>query len=48
MWQTVCTVSTLHAYMAYKIILKIFNQHEKIAALAFILNYNFFKGKNNK
>ena len=45
MWQIVCTVGTLHAYMTYKRILKIFNQHEKIAASTFILNYDFLKEK---
>ena len=41
----VCTIGTLHAYMTYKIILTIFNQHEKIAASTFILNYDFLKEK---
>ena len=44
-WQTVCIIDTLHAYMAYKIILKIFNQPEKIAASTFILNYDFLRKK---
>ena len=60
MWQMVCTIGTLHAYMTYKIILTIFNQHEKIAASTFILNLPqkkkkniyiklwFFEGKNIK
>ena len=44
-WQTIYSVGTLHAYIAYKIILNIFNQHEKIAPSTFILNYDFFKEK---
>ena len=44
-WQTVCTVGTLRAYMAYKIILKNFNQHEKLATSTFILNYDFLRKK---
>ena len=37
-WHTSC-------YMAYKIILNIFNQHEKIAPSTFILNYDFLRKK---
>ena len=40
-----CTDGTLHAYITYKIILKIFNQHKKISTSKFILNYDFFKEK---
>ena len=40
-----CTDGTLHAYITYKIILKIFNQHEKLAAATFILNYDFLRKK---